>query len=391
VGGHTPTGRAYLKCLIVAADAWLVGEKSRQATPESDSVAANDRASLGGLIAALFVIGPTFALLGLALPHAPDANDAGLLAVVGAAYLGAVVTFPFRNRFPDWGLDLVAGYATALISFSIYFSGSTTATGAVYYLWVILGTAYFFGRRRVAVQLAVVAVAYAIALVAKPAAPGMVQAWILTVGSLGVAAALLVVTRERVAALVARLAEAADTDPLTELLNRRGFGAQLELELERARRSGSELSLVSGDLDHFKHVNDRFGHQVGDDVLVEVGDLLRSHARRTDAVARVGGEEFAILIPDAHAEGAYATAERLRHRVHEALADRYPGLTISFGIATYPRDGESVGRLLRSADESLYAAKALGRDRTVICSAEVVSSLVSRPEDAPAPTPTGSR
>ena len=207
----------------------------------------------------------------------------------------------------------------------------------------------------------------------------MVQAWIVAVGTLSVAAALFVITRENVRRLVARLAEAADTDPLTGLLNRRGFGRYLELELERAERFDTDVSLIIGDLDHFKTVNDRFGHQAGDEVLVEVGNVLRSHARRIDCVARIGGEEFALVIPNADARGAFATAERLRHRVRDAFGSRHPGLTISFGIASYPSDGGSVERLLRCADKSLYAAKTLGRDRTVIYSREVVGALASGP------------
>jgi diguanylate cyclase (GGDEF)-like protein len=158
----------------------------------------------------------------------------------------------------------------------------------------------------------------------------------------------------------------------------------MQLEVARAQRTGGNVSLISGDLDHFKQINDRFGHQVGDDVLVEVARLLDRSARNTDAIARVGGEEFALLATDTDAPGAYITAERLRHRVHEALADRYPGLTISFGIASYPGDADSVDRLLRHADGALYAAKALGRDRVVLHSDEIAGPLLERPED-PAP------
>ncbi len=348
---------------------------------EPEPAPAADRAMLGRYLVVLYAVGPLFGLLGLALPHAADANDAGILAVIGASYLAAAVIFIFRRRLPEWSFDLAAGYGTVLISAAIYFSGSTTTAGAVYYLWVILGAAYFFDRPRVAIQLAIVAVGYAVALALKPAAPGMVQAWIVSIGTLSVAAALLVHTRERVASLVRSLAEAADTDPLTELLNRRGFDKRLELEFERARRYETELSLISGDLDNFKQVNDRFGHQVGDDVLVEVGRLLHHYARRTDAVARLGGEEFALIVAGSDAE-ALVTAERLRERVRAAVADRYPWLTISFGIATYPTHGASVARLLRCADEALYAAKELGRDRTVVYSRELVGGLASRPGDA---------
>jgi diguanylate cyclase (GGDEF)-like protein/putative nucleotidyltransferase with HDIG domain len=348
-------------------------------TREREGVANGEMNMLVTFLLALFVIGPTIGVISLTLPHAEDANDVGLIVVVAVSYVIGALIGIWRRRFPRWALEVVAALSSVLISASIYFSGQNTTTGAFFYLWVVLGSAYFFSRPRVAIQLAVVAVGYGVALALKPEVPGMIQAWLVAVGTLSVAAALFVITRENVRGLVARLAAAADTDPLTELLNRRGFGRHLELELERAERFETDVSLIIGDLDHFKTVNDRFGHQAGDAVLVEVGNVLRSHARRIDCVARIGGEEFALVIPNADSRGAYLTAERLRHRVRDALAPRHPGVTISFGIASYPSDAESAERLLRSADQSLYAAKTLGRDRTVIYSREVVGALASGP------------
>ena len=356
---------------------------AKTATREYRTVARDERPLVTSLLVGLFIAGPTLGLLGLALPHAPDVDELGIFCLAGGAYLAAGFIFLIHTRMPEWGFEVAAAYGSLLISASIYFSGATIVTGAFYYLWVVLGAAYFFERRRVALQLLVVAGGYGIALIAKPPIPGAIQAWIVAVGTLSIAALLFMVTRERVTALVDRLAEAADTDPLTDLLNRRGFAKQLELELERAERAEGDLSVIYGDLDHFKDINDRFGHQVGDDVLVEVGDLLRRHARRIDCVARVGGEEFALLVPSSAGRGAFITAERLRYRVREALASRYPGLTISFGIASFPVDAASPERLLRCADESLYAAKTLGRDRSVIYSREIVGALAAKPEHAP--------
>jgi diguanylate cyclase (GGDEF)-like protein/putative nucleotidyltransferase with HDIG domain len=337
---------------------------------------ASDRGLLVSVLIALYVAGPTFGMIGVVLPHSAAANDSGIVGILVVAYVCAGILFLFRNRMPDWGFQVAAGFASILISAGIYFAGPTTVTGAFYYLWVILGASYLFDRPRVALQVVIVAVGLGAALLLKPSFPGMLQVWIVATGTLAIVATVSVITRERVAALVAQLAEAADTDPLTELLNRRGFNKQLDLELERAERSGTGVSLICGDLDHFKQINDRYGHQVGDEVLTEIADVLRRHARRIDCVARIGGEEFALLAPGADSHGAFLSAERLRHRVREALASRHPGLTISFGVASYPADATTGERLLRAADESLYAAKTLGRDRTVIYSREVVGALV---------------
>ena len=117
-------------------------------------------------------------------------------------------------------------------------------------------------------------------------------------GALLVAALLIGVMRARSEQLIARLYEAARTDPLTGLLNRRGFRELLDLELERARRRGEPMALVVGDIDHFKEVNDRSGHPVGDAALRRTADLLTRGVRQIDAAARVGGEEFALVLSD---------------------------------------------------------------------------------------------
>jgi diguanylate cyclase (GGDEF)-like protein len=135
-----------------------------------------------------------------------------------------------------------------------------------------------------------------------------------------------------------------------------------------------------GDLDRFKEVNDEFGHAAGDAVLRSVGAALDDGKRSWDAAARVGGEEFAILAPDTDEHGAYILAERVRASV-EAAAGRVGrgGVTASFGIASFPVHGQTAPALLQAGDQALYAAKRLGRNRTVISSAEVPGILARAP------------
>jgi diguanylate cyclase (GGDEF)-like protein len=170
---------------------------------------------------------------------------------------------------------------------------------------------------------------------------------------------------------VAELGHAARTDPLTGLLNRRGFHSVFELELDRARRYGQPLALVVGDLDHFKRLNDRFGHGFGDRTLMRLSGILTTATRRIDTVARTGGEEFALLLPETDAHGAFLFAERLRVAVQDAFAGESLLLTMSFGIATYPHDARNAHLVLSAADEALYAAKHLGRNRSVIHNPEM--------------------
>ena len=159
------------------------------------------------------------------------------------------------------------------------------------------------------------------------------------------------------------------TDELTGLANRRRFMEVLELELRRADRFASPLALVLADLDDFKLVNDRFGHQTGDDVLRALSRVFRASLRDVDLPARLGGEEFAVLLPETDAVGAEGLAERLRAEL-AALRLLGPGeaplhVTASFGVAVYPAAG-SGDDLLTSADTALYAAKAAGKNRVVL-------------------------
>lgn len=157
-----------------------------------------------------------------------------------------------------------------------------------------------------------------------------------------------------------RLLTEARTDPLTGLLNRRALDERLEAELARQARAGGKVSLLLLDIDHFKDVNDQYGHAHGDLVLQGVAEAIADVARIGDVMGRIGGDEFALLVADTDAEGAETVAERLVDSI------RPIGVTVSVGAATADGDNEwTVQTLLRAADDALYAAKDAGRDRAV--------------------------
>lgn len=166
-----------------------------------------------------------------------------------------------------------------------------------------------------------------------------------------------------------RLEVLALTDPLTHTLNRRGLMQQLRAELERAARQAHPLTVLMIDLDHFKMVNDTHGHLIGDEVLRTVAAVLQREARAADIVARFGGEEFVILLPETAREGAVAVAERVRVRVAEeplvpGPAYEWLRITVSIGVATYPSPRVTTPEdVIALADEALYRAKAQGRNR----------------------------
>ena len=166
----------------------------------------------------------------------------------------------------------------------------------------------------------------------------------------------------------------ASTDGLTELANRRHFEEALEAELTRIERFGGGVALVLADLDDFKGVNDRFGHQAGDEVLRAFADILRETAREIDLAARYGGEEFAVLLPQTDLAGAEQLAERLRRAIASRPLSPRPGsliaVTASFGVAAFP-DSPTPAALVAAADKALYRAKRLGKNCVVRADADM--------------------
>lgn len=164
------------------------------------------------------------------------------------------------------------------------------------------------------------------------------------------------------------LRELATRDSLTGLLNRRAALSRLADEIARADREGHSMAALMADIDRFKDVNDAAGHAVGDAVLLAVAEALRTTARTYDVVARLGGEEFLVVMPTVGSDEAVAAAERMRHAVSEAttLVEGWGRpVTVSIGVATRMQEGASLSDTLRQADRALYAAKEAGRDRVM--------------------------
>lgn len=172
------------------------------------------------------------------------------------------------------------------------------------------------------------------------------------------------------------LSEQVVHDPLTGLFNRRYLEESFGREISRAQRSGAPIGVLMVDIDHFKRVNDTFGHAAGDAVLAAVARCMRSLTRSEDILCRYGGEEFVLVMTGAIRSVAWARAELIREGVRELKIEcdgRQVGqVTISIGIALYPEDGANEAEAMRAADAALYRAKQAGRDRTVACTMEQV-------------------
>lgn len=327
----------------------------------------------------LFLGGAAISALGPIWPHPNELDAAGFYAIAALQVAAAIVIYmlPRKWRRKPWVPPAIVIVAIIAVSGAVYFNGERAggppALNEFFYVWPAFFIGYFFKPRGMAALLALMIAAYTAVLVAidpRDTEFGVLFArWIVTVTVITLSALALHQLRRAIDRLRRRLEEAARTDSLTMLLNRRGFDERFDLEVERSKRTGDPFALVVGDLDDFKQLNDREGHPAGDEALAVVGQTLSMGSRAVDTVARIGGEEFGLLLPAAGAVGAVEAAERLGGDVSRACNEQ--SLTISFGVAQYPRDGDTRLALVDAADRALYEAKRQGGDRTVVCTEEI--------------------
>ena len=324
--------------------------------------------------------GALVAWAAVALPHVETVDESGLLLTGALAAALALLALVAYDAVPRWAFQVLVAGASVIATGAIHYAGAESLYGPTPYLWPTVYAFWFFSRRAALAQGALIGLLYALELADRDIDPTPVAEWAVAIGTLMLVGLLVAIVRDRLSDVISNLSDAARRDPLTGLLNRRGFQEAFDVEIERARRTEQALSVIVGDLDHFKNVNDEFGHPAGDDVLRAVADALHEGKRSWDAAARVGGEEFAILAPDTDEHGAYILAERVRGAI-ELSSGRAGGggVTASFGIASFPVHGQTAASLLQAGDQALYAAKRLGRNRTVISSAEVPGILARAP------------
>ena len=315
----------------------------------------------------MFFAGALFSLLSTVMPHGPHGNVEGLRWLALAETVAGVAILAMPRRWRRFIPAIVVFGAVAVVSVSVACNGEQHGDGPTmtefFYTWPAVYVGYFFQRWMTPIFIATTGVAYAATLAAMGLSGNVEIRWLLVVvvvAGLTVAAHAI---RTQVDGLVRRLEDAARTDTLTSLPNRRAFDERLALELDRAARTGDPLSLLVGDIDRFKRLNDRFGHAAGDAALTAIGRVLMRECRAIDTPARIGGEEFAILLPSTGATAAVTTANRLRAAISDITDKGGKPLTISFGVAEHPADAPTAAELIAAADRALYAAKAAGRNR----------------------------
>src|SRR5688500_5424391 len=329
-------------------------------------------AALARSLGYAFIAGATIALLLTVLPNSSDTNETGILSLVALAYAVGLICLHVEDRLPTWATPAALALATILVTYAVeLFADPVQSVWATFYVAVGLQAGYFLNRWWSAAQVALVGVAYGLVLWGHD---GALEVWLGTVAIVALATWMVASMRVRVRRLIDRLADAARTDAHTGLLNRRGLQEIAELELERARRGDRAVSVVVIDLDRFKDFNEEHGHTASDRALKSVAAVIQESKRRIDVAARISGEEFALIAPDTDEHGAYVLADRLRREVREAFTAS--GLTVSLGVASYPKHGGTAEELLTGADRAVFAAKQLGRDRTVIYNREIAANLL---------------
>jgi diguanylate cyclase (GGDEF)-like protein len=351
--------------MIMAKVKSSISAVSRRADPIAhappDSSEVDDFGFMRRVGVVMFLLGAVTLLATLPLPD-PDTSDHPAIKLIsGLLVFGAGVAWTVQvDR--RWLVRIYVIYGILLVSALMAVTRPIEAT-PFFYLWPMLFSAYFFSRRDVAIDLVIMWVTLGLALFLWSNDP-MKQVMFMGVGvSVTLTAVVVTLLRERLTTAIGQLAEASATDYLTGLLNRRAFDVEFMRQIDRAQRSCLPLALVLFDLDHFKQVNDSFGHAAGDQALSEFAVLLDHERRGGDTLARIGGEEFAVVLFGVGHADAVAFAERIGRELEQLRPFQEPALSVSAGVVALSDDAQTPSALLVAADRALYGAKAAGRHR----------------------------
>jgi diguanylate cyclase (GGDEF)-like protein len=329
------------------------------------AVRARSRLRMAGAL--LFAAGAV-TLGAVLLAPDPDTSDHGQLALCAAAYAVVALVLGAWRRPPDAVLHAICPLGTVATTAALAVA-EPMGLVPIFYLWPILVCAYFLPRREVAANFAFASASCAAGLFLWVDPTLRSATLMVVVAMIGVVTVVILSLRGQVRRLVERLGDLATHDFLTGALNRGAFEQRLEAELARTERAGTPCALVVLDVDHFKRINDSFGHGAGDQALRDLARVVEGAKRRSDVFGRIGGEEFAVILPDTDADGAATFAGHLRMKLAEADATER-AMTVSLGVTDDAAAGRSVRELLHSADRALYAAKRAGRDR-VVCAGDL--------------------
>ncbi len=337
----------------------------------------DDRPLLTRVLLIVWFAGTSTFTIGLLASPPTHGSATPLRAVSVVGYTMTAWLWSRRRELPEHAAD-ASGYLCCLLATIVTAASHDVATPfCLFYLWVTVVSCHFLPARRAIPQILIVSPSYAVALASTDAAFPWFR-WALLSATVIVVGVSVTAMRARLATLVGVLADSARTDSLTGLKNRRAFDETLDIELERAARTGESVGLIIGDLDLFKAINDEFGHPAGDEVLRRTAKAVEAAIRRVDVAFRIGGEEFAVIVPGTATPSVHLLAERIRQGVSDTFTGASHAVTMSLGVAVYPEHGADAASVVAQADAACYQAKARGRNRTVT-SARLAWSHASAP------------
>lgn len=325
---------------------------------------SSERELAASLLGAIAIAGAGFGFLTYLLPH-PEGTD---FVPPSFAFAGSIIAGSLlwaRRRTVGWGaIAVVVALGSLVVTVAMLSVPDRTGAYVTYYVWLGIFAFYFLRPRVALAQIVWIAALYGIA-VAVDSPAGSVEQWVNGVATTLGVGLLILALRTRIAGLVGRLQLAAGTDQLTSLPNRRAFDAQLERELAHSARASTDVSLLLLDLDRFKQLNDTIGHVAGDEALRRVAEVIAGEVRPADWPARIGGDEFAVLLPGADEEEARGVATRLCRGLVEGFSRDPVPLRASVGVAASTAAEQSAEGLMLNADAALYLAKRMGGGRAL--------------------------
>jgi diguanylate cyclase (GGDEF)-like protein len=334
-----------------------------QPTPQNRELAAGELTPLGRITAAAAALGVlSTSILWIVEPSHIRSPTMEVVGIVLAIVVGAIgLALPW-HRLPRAAVMIPVASGAGLTALACWNTGGARNPFALFYLYLAAMAAYFASRRQTTIAVGVVSVAAGLPLIYDHDVPlpDRLFEWVLVSSMSCVLALVLQQQRERIRRVADHAHALALQDPLTGVPNRRGFEQRASSELARARRRGIPFSLLYVDLDGFKRINDAAGHAAGDALLRRVALAISVAVRGEDFVARHGGDEFAVLLPEAGEGQARQVAARVVAAVERAAADdpELVGLGASVGSASFPADGVTLEQLLERADAELLRVKA---------------------------------
>ena len=306
----------------------------------------------GGLLAViLMAVGPGFV----------HGKTEPTLVIASIAVIVGTICATRPQRIPGWFLPMIGPFGTVLIGLSSVLTGTANDGSELLYMWTVLYSAYFLPLRYAGISVILVAVVYPPIAISVLGRLGITPS-VYLVGTSIVTLLIVSSLRRQISGVITASALEARTDKLTGLSNRRSWDEEMTRELARQRRLDSSLCVLMIDLDHFKRLNDTHGHAAGDVALVGVAAILRGLARQSDVLARVGGEEFALLLPDCALDDAANRGEEIRAAIEHASAGWQTPVTVSIGLAALGLHADNGEDLMGAADVALYEAKRHGRN-----------------------------